>query len=77
MRHDISVLIDRFEVQFILLSPWTINLCADLKTALGERDDNSQFKEYFTVLKQRLEVTGAVLLKEVNNPLSPNLFRDK
>ena len=46
----------------MLDSPWTMNLCALLKAALGDIDEQDQFA---VVLKDRLKNRGAELLDQV------------
>lgn len=54
----------------MLASPWTMNLCAVLRAALGDTDEQDSF---VVVLKERLENRGTELLDQVgfgNPPLS-------
>jgi hypothetical protein len=46
----------------MLTSPWTMNLCALLKAAMGDIDEEDQFN---VVLKERLRNRGAELLDQV------------
>ena len=47
----------------MLASPWTINLCALLKAALGDINEQDPFA---VVLKERLKHRGAELLDQVS-----------
>ena len=53
----------------MLTSPWTMNLCALLKVALGDIDEQDPFA---VVLKERLKNRGTELLDQVGseNPWS-------
>ena len=46
----------------MLASPWTMNLCAILKAALGDLGEQDPF---VVVLKERLKNRGAELLDQV------------
>ena len=46
----------------MLASPWTMNLCALLKAALGDINEQDPFA---VVLKERLKNRGAELLDQV------------
>jgi hypothetical protein len=49
------------EVRFILLSPWTMTLCAELQSVLNNENDG----EYFRVLADRLALVGKALIYQV------------
>jgi hypothetical protein len=46
----------------MLASPWTMNLCALIKAAMGDIDEQDPFA---VVLKERLKIRGAELLDQV------------
>lgn len=46
----------------MLASPWTMNLCALLKAAMGDVDEGDRFA---TVLRERLKNRGKELLDQV------------
>lgn len=47
----------------MLASPWTMNLCALIKAAVGDIDEQDPF---VVVLKERLKTRGAELLDQVH-----------
>ena len=46
----------------MVTSPWTMNLCALLRAAMGDIDEEDQFA---AVLKERLKNRGAELFNQV------------
>ncbi|KAK7064397.1 hypothetical protein R3P38DRAFT_2824265 [Favolaschia claudopus] len=54
--------------RFILSTPFTLNLCADLTRVNEDTLDD----KYFVLLKQRLEKVGLSLLDQIRYMLSPN-----
>ena len=50
----------------MLASPWTMNLCALLKTVLGDIDEQDPFA---VVLKERLKNRGTELLDQAGSEI--------
>lgn len=48
-------------VRFVLSSPWTMNLCADLRNVI----DNDCQTRYSELLQNRITTTGKAILEEV------------